>query len=269
MYAFAARGAAAGRRKPRSVTLACSAGSSTGKGRQPLLLAVHDPPPSPSPLEEHSRFHPLCPPAMADHQQLLVKSALESIGSALSLLESLSAIPPADAALIRSRLPGSTTNPTSVHSPGGSLIDLGQSNGAGGGSSSSSSPYPAPIYGQNPPQHGGAGAYRAPPPLPNRTGGLYEARAAWDYEASVRRPAGPNLQGRPLERAQLTHLLLPAQAADDLPFRKGDLICVTEEPNNDWHKGFVTSNPSRVGLFPATYVVRQCVRRFRLLRPAQ
>ena len=139
---------------------------------------------------------------MADHQQMLVKQALDSIASSLSILESLSAIPPADAALIRSRLPGSSsTNPSSVHSPGGSLIDLGQHNGGGG---LSSSPYPAPIYGQNPPQHNGGGAYRAPPPLPGRTAGLYEVQASWDYEASVRRPATLDLEERLVMPAQLT-----------------------------------------------------------------
>lgn len=50
------------------------------------------------------------------------------------------------------------------------------------------------------------------------------------------------------------HLRL--QAADDLSFRKDDIIVITEEANSDWWKGYVSNNPSRIGLFPSNYTTR-------------
>lgn len=123
----------------------------------------------------------------------------------------------------------------------------------------SSSPYPPPIYGQQ------GGPTRAPPALPGRNAGLGEARAQWDYTGSVRTPfaaisRSPSLACRSFKNeTRLTwkypcHLRL--QAADDLSFRKDDIIVITEEANSDWWKGYVSNNPSRIGLFPSNYTTR-------------
>lgn len=125
---------------------------------------------------------------MSDHSALLLNNALQNIATSLQLLQSLNLLTPADAQAITDRLPRadalSTQGPTAIHSPHGSRIDLReQSNGRTQGNS----PYPPAQYGSAYNAAGEAGgAFRPPPPLPNRGGPpRQEARATWDYTGQV------------------------------------------------------------------------------------
>lgn len=147
------------------------------------------------------------------------------------------------------------------------------------------SPYPAPIYGQQQQQQQGGGAYRPPPALPTRApAGLGEARAAWDYEASVRpllAPSSllpcltcsggrcPELVSEGACAADSVPTSLPLQptddrttdqAADDLPFKKDDLIVITEESNVRFSIPTRSAPTQEDPLTPARFV-RSCANR--------
>ncbi|CED84176.1 Adaptor protein GRB2, contains SH2 and SH3 domains [Phaffia rhodozyma] len=120
-----------------------------------------------------------------DAASILLRAHLNSITQSLQALESLSLIPPSDASLIRSKLPSSEAlanantgkqdqynrssyggsaglQPSSISSPGGSMLDVSVGNGYNSG-----------------------GIHRAPPPIPGDSSERVEAVAAWDYSGNA------------------------------------------------------------------------------------
>nr|ODN74263.1 hypothetical protein L203_06640 [Cryptococcus depauperatus CBS 7841] len=168
--------------------------------------------------------------AFASH---LINQTLSSI----ALLESLSVVSPADASLIRQKLP-SPTGPfpsLSSSSPSSSFANL---------NIVQSSPTPSWTvqharedtvhtsvnHGQHPPPMGQA----APALPPRQRSGLVEQRgkALWDFNGTE---------------------------AEDLQFRSGDIIIVDEEVNEQWSRGRVVpaghnAPLPRLGLFPSNYI---------------
>ena len=170
----------------------------------------------------------------------LVNQTLASI----SVLETLSLINPADAQLIKSKLPP-------ANGPFPSLAtqsDMSTSFANLNVSPSPSSPYDQkgqPYQQQN----------QAPPTLPARSRPVTEvrAKALWDYHGAV--GCRPDIADD--------------QETDDLSFRAGDTIVIDEEGrcwcvtrlksvNEQWYRGRVIPSGQnypldRSGLFPANY----------------
>ncbi|KAI5475373.1 hypothetical protein MNV49_001477 [Pseudohyphozyma bogoriensis] len=162
---------------------------------------------------------------MAPSQDALLSHLLARLTADLDFLASQNLVSNEDLATIKAKLPSAAGGAAATGTP--HLARQGTSDNVG----------PSDMRGGT----GGTAAKRAVPPPP-------PALAARGGAAS----GVGALNGEQKKRCRAVWDYVQSQE-DDLPFQKGDIITIEEEPNADWWRG---SLDGRTGIFPSNHVER-------------